>query len=210
MYNIYSLNGTKIVNNPLENTIITAIGDSFVRNSLPLTDQWPYLIANRNGAESVNMGVGGETLRTMVQSERYKNINSNSSYIIVFTGANDVHYDYTPLGSITDESNTTFYGCLNILCRDLMNLYPTAKILFITPTHRTDLYDYKPYVNAIKEVCYKYSLPVWDAYGESGILLGNVNGVTAQSAIYELSPLHLNKAGNEYISYKIEAILKML
>ena len=156
------------------------------------------------------MGVGGESLRTMVTSERYKNINVASDYIVVFTGNNDVHYDYTPIGTMGDSTATTFYGCLDILCKDLLNLYPRAKILFITPTHRSVNYDYKPYVNAMKEVCYDYSIPCWDAYGELGILIGGVNGVTAQSTIFELQPLHLNELGREYLSYKIEAILKML
>lgn len=199
-----------VVYNRLTNKIITSVGDSYVNGDLPDNKEWTALIAARNGMTAYNMGVGGESLRTMVTSERYKNINSGSDYIVVFSGHNDVHYDYTPLGEMGDTTATTFYGCLDILCKDLLNLYPSARILFITPTHRSVNYDYSPYVEAMKEVCYKYSIPCWDAFGELGILIGGVNGVTAQSNMFELQPLHLNELGHEYLSYKIEEQLKML
>lgn len=210
MRDLYSFDGTKIGFNRLSGKKITAIGDSYVDTVHDTSKEWLGMIAARNGMIAYNMGVGGEPLRTIVTSERYKNINSESDYIVVFSGHNDVHYDYTPVGEMGDTTATTFYGCLDILCKGLLNLYPSARILFITPTHRTINYDYTPYVEAMKEVCYKYSIPCWDAYGELSILVGGVNGVTAQSTIFELQPLHLNELGREYLSYKIEEQLKML
>ena len=101
--------------------------------------------------------------------------------IIVFGGTNDFGYRHTPLGTIDDTDKTTFYGSLRVLIEGLINKYPTAPIMFITPLHRADgdgsnentpnphgkkLVDY---VNAIKEICELYSIKVCDLWAKSGI-----------------------------------------
>ena len=140
---IYDINGNQVytgdVTNRLINKKIAVIGDSFVSGTTEneKSDMWWYKIAQRNSMTPVDLGVGGESLRVMVQSARYANIPSDSDYIVVFTGHNDVSYDHTDLGERGDTTNTTFYGCLAILCAWILNNRPLARTLFITPTHRT-------------------------------------------------------------------------
>lgn len=209
---IYDIEGNLLLENNLYNKKLAIIGDSYVSGTAEnkTTDMWWYKIADRNNMTPVGLGVGGESLRHMVQTSRYSNIPADSDYIIVFMGHNDVHYDYTPVGENTDTGNTTFYGCLDILCKWLMNNRPKARKMFITPTHRTN-YDATPYVNAMKEVCYRYSIPCWDAYGELDILIGGVEGVD-QRSVFETTNVayHLNALGQDYLSYKAEAKLKEL
>lgn len=209
---IYDIEGNKLLQNNLENKKISIIGDSYVSGygENKKSDMWWYKIADRNGMVAVDLGSGGESLRLMVTATRYSNIPADSDYIVVFTGHNDTHYDYTPVGDDTDTDNTTFYGCLDILCKWLMNNRPTAKKLFITPTHRTQ-YDAIPYVNAMKEVCHRYGIPCWDSYGELDILIGGQEGVN-QRNIFETAnnTFHLNALGQDYLSYKAEAKLKQL
>lgn len=212
---IYDVNGDSLLvesESRLDEKILTAIGDSYVSGTYEnqKSDMWWYKIAQRNSMTANDLGVGGESLRVMVQSERYKNIPANSDYICVLSGNNDTNYDYTPVGENTDTGNTTFYGCLDILCKWLMENRPLARKLFITPMHRSATVDYTPYVNAIKEVCYRYSIPCWDAFGGLDILINGASGVT--QSIFETTnlPVHLNALGQDYLSYKVEEQLKML
>lgn len=211
---IYDINGNVLSANDarLVGKKLAAIGDSYVSGvrGNQEADMWWYKIAERNSMTVTALGVGGESLRVMVQTERYKNIPANSDYICVLSGNNDTSYDYTPIGTNTDTENTTFYGCLDILCKWLMQNRPTARKLFITPMHRSNTVDYIPYINAIKEVCYRYSIPCWDSYGGLDILINGASGVT-QSIFETTNPgVHLNALGQDYLSYKVEEQLKML
>lgn len=212
---IYDVNGNKLSVDSLDRLLrkkIAIVGDSYVSGTTENleSDMWWYKIAQRNDMTPVNLGVGGESLRVMVQSARYANIPADSDYIVIFEGHNDVNYDHTDVGQPSDTGNTTFYGCLDILCKWLMNNRPTARKLFITPTHRSS-YDATPYVNAMKEVCYRYSIPCWDAYGDLDILIGGVEGVD-QRSVFETTnlPYHLNALGQDYLSYKAEGQLRLL
>lgn len=212
---IYDINGNVLNDESLNRLVhkkISVIGDSFVSgtNENQLSDMWWYKIADRNDMTAQNLGVGGESLRVMVQNTRYINIENNADYIVVFTGHNDVSYDHTDLGTIEDIGNTTFYGCLKTLCAWLLNNRPYARILFVTPTHRSSD-AVLPYVNAMLEVCRKYTIPCWDSYGKLGILIGEHSDVN-QRGVYETTNVisHLNSLGQTYLSYKLEEQLKLL
>lgn len=212
---IYDVDGNKLSvdSGRLLSKKIAIVGDSYVSGTYENqeSDMWWYKIADRNDMTAVNLGVGGESLRAMVQNARYTNIPSDSDYIVIFEGHNDVSYDHTDIGTSADTGNTTFYGCLDILCKWLMNNRPTARKLFITPTHRGDNATVVQYVDAMKEVCYRYGIPCWDAYGNLDILIGGANGVD-QRSVFETSNLqyHLNALGQDYLSYKAEEQLRML
>ena len=81
---IYDINGNPVytgdVANRLINKKIAVIGDSFVSGTTEneKSDMWWYKIAQRNNMTPVDLGVGGESLRVMVQSARYANIPADS------------------------------------------------------------------------------------------------------------------------------------
>ena len=211
IYNCNGLPNYTVTENRLYLKKITGIGDSYVSgDGVDKSEIWIQKIADRNNMEMSNLGASGESLRKLVQNERYQNIPEDSDYIVVFSGHNDVHYDITPVGDTEDIENTTFYGCLDILCKWIMNNRPMSRTLFITPTHRTQ-YDATPYVNAMKDVCYRYGIPSWDAYGNLGILIGGQHGVDQRTVFETTDPqYHLNALGQLYLSYKIEEQLRML
>ena len=81
---------------------------------------------------------------------------------------------------MSDREEDTFYGALHYLIIKLVNKYPTANFVFLTPFHRVGENTLvnssglrrEPlikYVNAIREVCEYYSIPVLDLYKNSGI-----------------------------------------
>lgn len=200
-------------NSNLVNKKICAIGDSYVAKLSINTTDWLSIIASKYRATGVNLGVGGESIHTLVTNQRYTNIPSDSDYIIVFDGHNDIYTEETPLGTIEDTTNATFYGCLNILCRWILNNRPLARTLFITPTHRRPV-NSEPYVTAMVQTCKKYGIPCWNAYENLGILIGGLEGVD-QRAIYETREngqytYHLNDTAQQYLAQKIERLLEML
>ena len=118
---------------------------------------------------------------------RYDTI-PEADLISIFMGTNDYGHD-TPLGTIADTTDVSFYGALNVIIPALQAKYPSSRIVFVTPMHRygfgtnsatsqTHTYDYiengegntlKDYVDALKEVCERYSVSVVDMFTMSGL-----------------------------------------
>ncbi len=150
--------------------------------------------------------------------DRYDEI-PEADLISIFMGTNDYGHD-TPLGTIDDETDVSFYGALNVIIPALLEKYPNSTIVFITPLHRygfginsatgeTYTYDtelngaghtLEDYVNAIKEVCEKYSVDVIDLYELSDL----DPSIDTTRELYMEDGLHLNSAGHKYIANILE------
>lgn len=189
---------------------IGAIGDSYVYGHTLGTDKvWLKKLADRKNMTAYNYGVNGG----LISGDggvvtRYANMVSDLDYIVVFGGHNDAS-NSVPIGEDDSTDITTFKGALNVLCKGLQTKYPKARILFMTPTHRKG--DELPYCQAMKDICSKYGIQVYDTYAKLGINIGNGDeGNEKQKEVFELSTLHLNELGNEYLSYKVESELLTL
>lgn len=196
--------------NRLQGKRIGAIGDSYVYgHTLGVDKTWLTKLAKRNGMTYFNYGVnGGLVSGANGVVERYANMNSDLDYIVVFGGHNDASQS-VPIGEDSSTDINTFKGALNVLCQGLQTKYPKARILFMTPTHRKG--NEPPYCQAMKDICYKYGIQVYDTYAKLGINIGNGDeGNAKQKEVFELVPLHLNELGNEYLSYKVESELLTL
>jgi hypothetical protein len=130
-------------------------------------------------------------------------------------GTNDYGHE-TPMGTIDDMEDISFYGALNVIIPGIQKAQPDAKLVWITPTHRYGFgtskllgtaftYDYLPngrgyslndYVDAIREVCEKYDVPVIDLFTLSG-MDPSLSEVRTQ---YMPDGLHPNAAGHEKIA----------
>lgn len=104
----------------------------------------------------------------------------DADIVCVFGGTNDYGHGNAPIGEFSDRTEETFYGACHYLFRTLIERYPDALIIVMTPLHRTGEQaqnpeqKYKPnplidYVNIIREVAEFYSLPVLDLYKISGM-----------------------------------------
>ena len=119
--------------------------------------------------------------------KRYSSIPTGKDLITIFMGTNDYGHE-TPMGTIADTTDTSFYGALNVIIPGILNRCTTSRLVWITPSRRYGFgkngdnvsftYDWLPnasgytlldYVNAIKEVCSRYSVPVIDLYNMSGL-----------------------------------------
>lgn len=157
-------------------------------------------------------------------SNRVASMDNDFDMVIVWGGLNDFGYNFgsnggTELGTATDSTVDTFYGALNVLCDALAKKYKRAKIAFVLTTPIATLatmqahnlqygggdqantkgFYFKQYMDAIKEVCEKYSYPVLDLYNNSGFTQDNITIMT--SNITETNPdgLHPSKEGFDRI-----------
>ncbi len=176
---------------------------------------WELLNNKFEFGEVVDMGVGGSAISSKNDKvskyvpliDRYLDI-PNADLIQIFMGTNDYGFN-TPLGTIDDTTDVSFYGALNVIIPKLQAKYPNAKIVFVTPLHRYGqhnlTYDYmkntagyvlEDYVNAIKDVCERYSISVIDLFCNSGI------NPSLQSVRVTYMPdgLHPNNNGHKLIA----------
>lgn len=187
----------------------------------------PYhavLKANVGLAEARNYGIGGTKIaRLPVITDnpfdkdfnlRVEKMDKDADAVVVFGGTNDYGHATIPLGKLEDRDIHTFYGAMHTLCLYLIKNYTDKPIVFMTPLHRLQeeklnndisrpLHDF---VNAIREVCELYSIPVLDLYKEGG-MPGNV---WAWCEKYMPDGLHPNDAGHVLIAHKLQKFLENL
>ena len=158
---------------------------------------YPYWIGKRNPLFTVhNYAVSGQTMATPASgdftnafsNDLYKNIPSDVDYITLYFGINDSHHrqgssggdgeDNTgviPLGTINDETISTFYGAWNVVLRYLITNHPWAKIgIIITNGAETE-----DYPNAEIALAKKWGIPYLDLNGDYKLpLMLRANGKT--------------------------------
>lgn len=142
---------------------------------------WTYMkelcnipITTANGVNSTCISTGDSNVEIEENAfvNRLPNIPSGTDLISIFGGTNDFGRNH-PIGSPSDDATNTqtFYGALKYCCEYLLTNFSTSTVFFITPIQRGDLETndigktLEDYVNAIKEVCYEYSIPCIDLYG---------------------------------------------
>lgn len=127
-----------------------------------------------------NYGVSGYTVADVYN--RINSINDTSDVIFIMCGVNDV-IKKIPLGAIGDKTASTTYGSFDLLCSLVKSKYPTTLVIFITP-HQTALEGRDGITSyevarAMREVCEKYAIPVYDNYTYCGLYPTNLSYWTA-------------------------------
>ena len=214
----------------LKGTKINFLGDSITEGSGTSSHEKMYtmVIEREYGAICRNYGIGGTRIarQTTPTEEKYDRdfisrvpeMDNDADIVVVFGGTNDFGHGDAPLGKSDSRDEGTFRGALNVLCENLINAFPKARIAFITPLHRLNedadwnsfgVRNAAPlsgYCDIIKEICPKYSIPVFDAYSEIGI-----NPVfEAQKEIYMPDGLHPSDNGHERLADYIISKLKAM
>ena len=179
--------------NDLKNKSIFFIGDSITAGvNCDGKTYWQLLEELLEFGSTTAMGVAGSCISSTSDygSDKAPLVNRfeeipEADLITIFMGTNDYGHD-TPIGTIDDSSDISFYGALNVIIPALMAKYPDAKIVFVTPIHRygfgvnsatgeNHTLDSEPngaghtleeYAEAIKAVCEKYGAYVIDLYNE--------------------------------------------
>ncbi len=213
----------------LENISANFLGDSITEGvgvSAPKTKTFHQLIAEKYGMKTArNYGISGTRFaKQIIPSEnprfdldfsgRFADMDDNAQLVVLFGGTNDFGHGDAPFGTHSDREPTTFYGACHYIMRGLLEKYPDAQIVVMTPLHRCGeqnpssktgktLYEY---VCAIREVAEFYSLPVIDLWASSGIQ----PRVDIIKQKYCPDGLHPNDAGHEKMAEYIGNFLNNL
>ena len=179
------------------------------------------VVGQRTGAEVYGYGISGTRIAVshLPSHDAYVDANwfgsrvdqmiPDADVVVVFGGTNDFGHGDAPLGTMMDRTNDTFYGAYQLLMQQLINRYPHAQLIVMTPLHRVSEEDMpfneagirrpgilKRYVEAIREVAEFYSIPVVDLFAESGIQ----PRVEILREMYMPDGLHPSDAGNAKIA----------
>ena len=215
-----------MTNNRLHGKTIVAIGDSLFHGSTDCQgNTWLEMMARRNEMTLYNYGQNGNTVAVQhVETQklapmcvRFADMADGADYVVVLGGANDKRLN-VPLGGIDASCTETFCGALNALILGLTAKYPRARILFMTNYNRwpgvnniglSDL----DYVEAMKAVCAKWSIPCFDNYHDCGICFQNpAHSAWMDEAVVrgDAPNRHFSAEAYEWLSYKYEAILETI
>ena len=227
--NVYTLNfgipkgakgdvGTGSTDNTFQNKIANFLGDSQTEANQHKTKIYHDWVKEILGLSKVNnYGISGTSVAKKNASDntamcvRYANMDNNADLICVMGGVNDRWFN-NQLGKFGDTDPITFYGAMETLCDGLLTKYPGKTIIFITPTEQnhdgcnsanTTGYTPTDFANAMKRVCAKYSIPVFDANTCSGIYPLN----QANATLYTSDKLHLNNKGHEILGNKLSKFI---
>ena len=207
-----------IKNNAFKDKVANFLGDSQTERNFHKTKTYHDWVKEILGLSKVNnYGVGGTTITKKSASDntamcvRYASMDDNADLICVMGGVNDRWFN-SQMGNFGDTDPLTFYGAMETLCDGLLTKYPGKTIIFITPTEQkysgcdaanTTGYTVTDFANAMKRVCAKYSIPVFDANTCSGIYPLN----SANSTVYTSDRLHLNDKGHEVLGNKLSKFI---
>ena len=145
-------------------------------------------------------------------SQRFQNIPTDRDLVVIFAGTNDFGHD-TPLGTIEDTTDISFYGAISVVINGILTANPSARLVLFSPIHRYGWSGNNPnddepngqgltlkdYVDAIKNMAEKYSIPVLDLFSIYGLNPRIPNIKTN----YITDGLHPNAAGHELLAKRI-------
>ena len=202
---------------------INFLGDSITEGVGASAKEFCYVerFAAETGAICRNYGISG----TRIARRRvpYDNPNFDRDYpsrvpemdpdadvVVVFGGTNDYGHGDAPLGEMGDRTVWTYYGALHVLFTALLEKYPRAAIVVLTPMHREDEEVRQPFlksfVDATRQVAEYYSLPVLDLWANSGIQ----PRVPVMKTTYMPDGLHPSDAGHAHLANKLRIFLEQL
>lgn len=215
----------------LKGKTLLFLGDSITAGSgvSSKEETYWYRLGQKTGASCIGYGVGGTRIAEQQQPDgfealgnfctRAQQMQKTADAIIVFGGTNDYGHGDAPLGTPQDRTPKTFYGALHTLILYLLNAYPTAQIVFLTPLHRVGeadrLYNERgmrlsgnlqTYVDIILAVCGEYGLPVLDLFRTSGLQ----PNVPIIKETFVPDGLHPSAAGHRRLAERLESFLKAL
>ena len=211
----------------LNNKTVAFLGDSITEGlgaSAP-SNHYVNVFSKIANAKVLNYGISGTRFAPQKSPSvcemwdkdfisRVPEMEKDVNAVVVFGGTNDFGHGDAPFGDISDTEATTFCGACDYLMKLLIEKYPTKPIIFMTPLHRcADEYpvneigiERKPlsdYASVIKKKAEKYSIPVLDLFGASGMQ----PNIDAQNKAYFVDGLHPNDEGHRRIAEKLKNLM---
>ena len=178
-------------------------GDSITEQNAHYTKGYHAWVKELLGLASYN-NYGTSSYKVSNVYSKVNEISDSADIVFVMCGVNDQTFS-VPLGAMGDTTTGTTYGSLHLLCNALKTKYPTSIIVFITPAYQTK-YPHNSGVTsyevskAIREVCQKFAIPVYDNFVLSGIYDTNLSVFTTDNC-------HWNDTGHEMVGKNLAAYM---
>lgn len=172
-----------VKNHPLYGKTISMLGDSLAYgNKIGPDGVWLHELALKYNMTEYNDGVNGLAITYIENTtagylEKLNTLSSHytsSDYVVVIGGANDYRLN-APVGTSTDESETTFCGAIKKLLSGIRSYNPKAKILFMTNMNRFQTINEKVYVDKMIEMCNMLGVKCFNNYTDLGLYFGDAN-----------------------------------
>ena len=190
---------------------LVGIGDSMMFGHTTDTDKtWFFKLAQEMQMQGINLGVNGRSIstatHTAMASDDYVNlIPLTTKYLLVHCGTNDISVN-VDLGDSDSTDIDTFNGAVNLFLDKVQTRVPNCKIGWITPYNRVNT-NTITYVEALKERCKEFGVPVFDNTEKAGFNWNNTN----QANLLTLGDgVHLNDEGHSFEVTKYKEFLKTL
>ena len=166
-------------NDALSNKVYVSLGDSFTHGDFSNAPEdnyhitegrysgklkvYPYIIGNRLNMSVTNLAQNGMTMTKInndwtnyISDGVLANIPANVDYITIKIGINDnPDHQNARLGTIDDNTNSTFYGSYNRVMNYLITNFPNAKIGIIISNGQTSM----DFINAEIAIAKKFGVP---------------------------------------------------
>lgn len=179
-------------------------GDSITAQNHHYTKGYHAWVAEILGLASYdNSGVSGYSIKDVYNRAAFV-MGGKHDLVFVMAGVNDQNYS-VPLGQMGDATEETIYGALHLLCAKLKEKWPTSIIVYITPAYQ-DHYPHNEGVTsyevskAIREVCEKFAIPVYDNFALSGLYSTNMGEYTTDNC-------HWNDRMHEMVGKNLAAYM---
>ncbi len=204
---------------------INFLGDSITQGSCATAPDKCYLeiIKERyHLAAARNYGIGGTRIaRQQKPSEvekfdrdfpsRVAEMDRDADIVVVFGGTNDHGHGDAPFGTDEDRGVDTFCGACHSLYCMVLEAFPQAKILVVTPLHRAvetreDGITLEDYVNQIRRAAAQYPVTVLDLY-ETSAIRADIPEIAARLTT---DGLHPNDEGHAILAREIGEFLKQM
>ena len=216
----------------LKNRKIAFLGDSITEGHGVSDSAHIYwnLIAQHSGALCYGYGIGGT--RIAVQNapspdpnwdrhfaSRIEAMITDADIVVVFGGTNDFGHGDVAFGCLSDRTENSFCGAFHLLMQKLINRYPQAQLVVMTPLHRDSEnqlgynelgirrdHTLEEYVDAIISISGYYGVPVLDLFRVSRLQ----PSIPLIKECYMPDGLHPNDLGHQRIAEKLIGFLGTL
>lgn len=181
---------------------------------------YPNIIGLRNNMNIVNLATGGQTMGISDNSfmTRYATIPADADYITIMLGIND-KLQGIPVGTLEDNTNTTFCGAYNIALAHIIENHPFAHIGIIVSNGTNE-----EIMEATRNIAEWWGLPYLDFGSPQVPLFNRYTGKNVNPEVVKIreknfcissdgvtpTNAHPNTKAHEYESTFIEAWLRTL
>lgn len=209
------------------NKIWVAIGDSLTQINETTDKRYYDYITDVTGINVLNFGVGGTGYANPNGSAgnfiaRMASVPTDADVYTIFGSFNDVAYAISnniEIGDPSDSGTTTMCGYFNAAFDALLARVPLANLGVIAPcpwqycypagTGQNSTYG-KSYVDALKQVCERRSIPYLDLFHYSGMRTWDEDFRTLVYTKDTAGGVHPNEIGHKILSTKFKAFLESL